>query len=543
MFWKTRHPAHAWTAALLLAWSGCTGSEDTGGFERAEAPALLPAPPVLKRLTTEQYTNSIADLFGPEIVIARSMEPNQSVEGLDAVGASVASLSSWGVEQFELIGFDIAEQVMSDPDLYSWFLACEPESSVDSTCAREGIETLGLHTWRRPLTLEEIEELNTLADNAAGVLEDFHLGFEFVIAAMLQSPHFLYMVEIGEPDDAGRRYTNWEMASRLSYLLWNTTPDTELLEAAEAGRLTQDSSLADEISRMLEDARAQNGVSSFFSDFLGLGHLSDLSKDTQVFPYWTPDVGSAAKEETLQGIEHLVFERDGDYRSLFTTRKTFLNRRLATLYQVPAPSLEGFSETVLTKEGGRRGLLGQLSFLALNSHSVSSSVTLRGLFIREVLLCETIPPPPAGVDTSIPEPSATARTMRERVQKHLEDPTCANCHTLTDLIGLGLENFDGIGMWRDTESDVQIDPSGELDGASFANAWELSKTVSQHPNLTSCLTESLFRYAQGRPIADSESDTVDWHDEGFTQSGYRLLFLLSDLAMSPTFRRMGELNP
>jgi len=543
MFWNARHTEIAWLAALLLGWSACAQPDDTGNIDRSAAPELVPAPPVLKRLTTEQYTNSIAELFGPEVVIARSMEPNKSIEGLDAVGASVASISSWGVEQFELIGFDIAEQVMTDPDLYEWFLTCEPESSVDSACAREAIEVLGLHTWRRPLTVEEIDDFTDIADNSAAVLDDFHQGFEFVIASMLQSPHFLYMVEMGEEDENGRRYTNWEMASRLSYLLWNTTPDTDLLEAAESGRLTQDAFLADEVARMLEDPRAQQGVRNFFSDFLGLSGLDDLSKDTQVFPFWTPDVSASAKEQTLQGIEHLVFGKDGDYRNFFTTRKTFLNRRLATLYQVPAPGLEGFSEAMLPRTGGRRGFLGQISFLALNSHSVSSSVTLRGLFIREVLLCETIPPPPAGVDTSIPEPSATARTMRERVEKHLEDPACASCHTLTDLVGLGLENFDGIGMWRDTEAEVRIDPSGDLDGHFFDDAWALSKAVSQHPNLPSCLTETLFQYAQGRPVSGGEQDTVNWHDEGFQQSGYRLLFLLRDLALSPAFRRLGEPSP
>lgn len=520
----------------------CTRQEDTATPPREDAPAFDAGAPVLTRLTAEQYANTIADLFGDEVVVARSLEPDTSVDGLLSVGASVTSVSSWGVEHYELAAFDIAEQVMADPVLHGWFLSCTPAGATDSDCASEALETAGLFTWRRPLTSGELDRLVGLADAAGATLADFHDGLAFALAALLQSPHFLYRVEEGEAANGERSYTDWEMASRLSFFLWNTTPDADLLAAAEGGELTDTKTLVPHVDRMLDDPRATDGARNIFSDLFRLYSLDDLSKDTTVFPYWTPDVRSAAREETLRLIETWIFEEEGDYRDLFVSTRTFVDRRLAALYGIPAPLPNGFGEVRLDKSLGRRGLLGHISLLALNSHPVSTSVTRRGQFVREVLLCQPIPPPPSGVDTSIPAPDENARTMRERVQRHLEDPVCASCHQLTDPLGLGLENFDGIGLWRDLENEVEIDPSGDLDGEAFDNAWDLGATLSGHERLPACLVESLYRFSQRRSVSDGEDDLLAWHASGFAESGFRVKFLLRDLALSPAFRQVGEVS-
>jgi hypothetical protein len=256
----------------------------------------------------------------------------------------------------------------------------------------------------------------------------------------------------------------------------------------------------------------------------------------------TEEIGPSAKEETLLGIEHLVFQEDGDLRDLLTTRRTFLNRELAALYNVPAPAREGFGETTLPEEEQRRGLLGQASFLALQSHAVATSPTLRGLFIREVLLCQPLPDPPANVDTSIPEASAEAPTMRERIAAHLEVESCASCHILTDPIGLGLENYDGLGGWRLTENSVTIDASGDVDGSPFNGPSELAEALAAHPSLGPCMAATVYRYAGGHVLAETEMELVDWHASGFEQEGHRLKWLLRDVATSPGFRRTGALE-
>jgi len=218
-----------------------------------------------------------------------------------------------------------------------------------------------------------------------------------------------------------------------------------------------------------------------------------------------------------------------------------VDRRLAAIYNVRAPEREGFGEVLLPEDGGRRGFLGQVGFLAPNAHVVSSSVTRRGLFLREILLCQSMPAPPAGVNTSIPEPSAEARTMRDRVAVHLEDPTCAGCHRLMDPVGLGLENFDGLGVWRSTDDGARIDASGVMDGKSFADAWELGAVVSEHPRLGACLSETMMRYAVGRDIAEGEEAEVEWLGDRLSRAGHAIDALRLDIVTSPSFRFVGEI--
>jgi hypothetical protein len=161
------------------------------------------------------------------------------------------------------------------------------------------------------------------------------------------------------------------------------------------------------------------------------------------------------------------------------------------------------------------------------------------MFVREVLLCQDIPAPPADVDTSIPEASTDARTLRERVAVHLQDPTCAGCHNLMDPIGLSFENFDGVGAWRDDDDGAPIDASGQLDGASFADAWDLGRALRDHDRIGACLTETMFRYAVGHSIADGEEAYVDWLADGFSLADHSVRALLADIATSPAFRTVG----
>ena len=390
--------------------------------------------------------------------------------------------------------------------------------------------------------MDRLAGLVTTIGAAAG---DFETGAEYGLAALLQSPHFLYRVENGVPDstDPDRRpLGDWELATRLSFLLWNSIPDEELLLAAEAGELQSLAGLEAQAHRMLADDRARAGIRNLFTEILHLYALDDLTKDPAVFTHASPELADSAEEETLLLLEQLILQEDADFRELLLAERTFVDRRLAALYGVAAPAEEGFGEVALDPADGRRGLLGQASFLALQAHPGSSSATLRGVFIREVLLCQEMPPPPANVDTSIPEADQTSPTLRERLTVHLEDPTCAGCHQLTDPIGLGLENFDGIGRWRLTEGGAPIDPSGTLDGADFADAWALARVVSEHPSFGPCMTAHLYRYTTGHEIAEGEAALVDWLADGFAASGYSYQDMLLEVILSDGFRYTGALR-
>jgi len=507
----------------------------------APPPAVSAAAPVLKRLTKAQYRNTVRDLLG-NLALPTSLEPDLVWEGFATVGSSVSSVSALGVDRYETAAYDLAAQAMS-PERRDGLVPCKPATATtDEACARAFVTAFGRRAFRRSLDEVEVTRYAGLATQAAKTLDDFYDGLEFAIAAVLQSPHFLFRVEVGEPDPetSGLRHTSHEMATRLSYFLWNTTPDDALLDAADRGELLDDASLEREVDRMLASPKARQGVRNFFDERFGLQRLLDLVKDPKVFPQMSADLGPDAREETLRTLEDLILDRDEDVRTMMTSRRTFVNRRLATLYGEPAPTLEGFGAAELREDGARRGLLGQAAFLAEYAHATSSSATLRGKFIRTVLLCGTIPPPPADVDTSLPEPSPDLPTARDRLKDHGENPSCAACHLMMDPLGLGLENFDGLGRHRATEQGATIDASGELDGVTFDGPEELAAAVAAHPDFPRCIARHLYRYATGRLEGDGEEELLGWLRDALEHEEFRLRPLLKHVTMSEGFRLATE---
>jgi hypothetical protein len=396
-----------------------------------------------------------------------------------------------------------------------------------------------LRAWRRPLTGEELDRLVGIAAQSAEALGDFFAGFEYALAALLQSPHFVFRVELGAGAVSERRFDDFALASRLSFFVWNTAPDQALLEAAASGALSTEAGLRVQAERLLASPRAREGLGNYFSEQLSLYKLDALAKDPTLFEHFDTELGPDAREETLRFLLHTVFDADADFRDVMTSRESFLNPRLASLYAVPAPTLDGFRQVALPASAERAGLLSHASVLNLNAHQTSSSATLRGKFVRTVLLCQPIPPPPVNVDTSIPEPSATARTLRERVKVHLESPACASCHSLLDPIGLGLENYDAVGRWRDRDNDAPIDATGDLDGVRFDGPSELGQAIRDHEAFAPCVVRTLARYATGRVEAPGEHVLLDDLSARFAALDYRLQPLLLEVIMSPMFRNAG----
>ncbi|MBI4819632.1 MAG: DUF1592 domain-containing protein [Deltaproteobacteria bacterium] len=492
----------------------------------------------MSRLTASQYRNVVRDLFG-ESVLVPNLEPDFAVSGLVALGASETSISPWGVERYEESAYSVAEQVLEPGPGREGRIGCEPSEVADEVCARAFLGRTARKAWRRPVGADEVESLVRISLDAARTLADFHQGLAFGVAAILQSPHLLYRVALGEPDperSGGSRYTSVEMASRLSFFLWNSGPDETLLAEGELGALGDPAGLRIAGERLLASPRARAGVRNFFIERLELDRLDQLSKDPTVFVHATPGFGASAKEETLRGLEDLVFERDGDFRDFFTTPMTYVDRKLAALYGVRAPAHDGFGQVTLEAEGGRRGYFGQASFLALRAHAVSSSATLRGKFIKETFLCRPVPPPPVNANTAIPEVSAAARTLRDRLLQHFRDPVCSSCHLEMDTIGLGFEHFDGVGRYRRTDNDAPIDASGHIDGARFNDAWELAQVVHDHPDVPKCLVDSFYKYATGHEPGAGEAAQIADLTARFERSGYRVRALLLDIVLSPGFR-------
>jgi hypothetical protein len=530
--------------AVVASCAVMVGCGESGGGDSApttRGPSVEGGPVALRRLTSQQFGRSIHDVLGEEIVVPSRVEPDARREGLLGVGASFVSVTPSGFEKYEAAATSIAEQALGS-ELRGAILACEPSSAsgADDACAREFITTIGRRLFRRSLTEDEVAVRVAVAAGSADELGDFYAGLQMALTSLLVSPNFLFRVEEIEPDpaDASRlRLTSTSVATRLSYLIWDSTPDDELLDAAETGGLLDVPNLTSQVTRLLESPKAEAGIRAFFSDLLTFRSIDEglVRKSPTDFPAFTLTLAGDAKEQTLRTIvDHLV-TNERDLRELYTTRNTFLTPSLGSVYAVPFGGGQ-WGPYEFAGDGPRAGLLSHVSLLAITAHPGRSSATLRGKFVREVLLCQTIPDPPANVDFSIVENTdGEIRTARQRLGEHVTNDACAGCHQLMDPIGLAFENFDAIGAFRAQENGVTIDASGELDGQAYDDAIGMGQALHDHPALGPCMTSNLYRYAVGREPVSSEDPLMVFLNEQFATSDYQWGSLIETLVLSDGF--------
>jgi len=517
--------------------AACDSSTAEGANESENLAPFAAPDAALRRLTATQYRRSVQSVFGDDVLVLGRLPVDPIVEGSASVGASEATVSSLALEQYEAAAYAVADQIVAPGAIRDRTIPCSPDSraSRDDACASEVLATTGKRLFRRALTDEELARLVDLSGNASDTLGDFYAGLSFGFAGLLTSPHFLFRAEVGEEDPSGTaalRYSSTQLATRLSYLFWNTTPDEALLAADLLDPLV----LEEETRRLLEDPRGREGVRAFFTEMFGLDGLDDLVKDPATFVHHDQELGPAAREETLRLIDHLVFDTKADLRTLFTARKSFIDPKLASIYAVPAPKRGGFGAFEHPVDGPRAGVLTHASVLMLHSHAIATSPTLRGYFIRTVLLCEDIPPPPANLDTSIPEPSADATTLRERLAAHREAPSCNSCHQLMDPMGFGLESFDAIGRYRTLDAGAPVDPTGDVDGRPFSDAAELGVALSQDPRVPACLVRRIYEHATGAKAGAAAERELARLAAEFAAKDYQLQELLLAVALSDAFR-------
>jgi len=521
-----------------------------GGTGTPTVPGVFtPAGTRLRRLTALEYRNAVTDLLGTGTQVTVELEKDTAYNNLKSVAASTIALSASITEQFETSALALASSLVKDTVRRAKVVGCTPTGATDEACLRTFVTSFGRRAFRRPLAAEEVTLYTGVGKNAMTVLSDFWGGVHYALAGLLQSPHFLYRTEIGVADPAvpgGRVLDDYELASRLSFLLWSTTPDDALLDAAAAKSLSTTSGMQQQVDRLLASPRAQDTIVDVFSQMLRLGDLDNLSQSATVFPAAaSATLGASMRTETQTLLRDLL-GRDGDYRELFTTTQTFVNAELAKLYGVPAPAGTGFVATTLPAAGPRAGYLGQASFLALNAHPDGTSPTLRGKFIVETLLCNSVPPPPNDVITEIPEKDKS-KTMREQLQIHQTLSSCAACHQAMDPMGLALEHFDGIGAYRETDRGMALDVTGTIGGMAFNGARELGqlladalKTPDNNPETADCLVRNLFRVATGHLERAGDLPVVTNLSTAFTADGFHVRGILAKLVASDAFRFVGQ---
>jgi hypothetical protein len=521
-------------AASLLALTACGRNE----------PETSGGPTQVRRLTESQYRHTIADIFGADIKVAGRFEPDIRADGLLAVGAGKVTVTPAGFEQYSAIAQGVALQVVDDKHRDTQ-VPCRPAApnAPDDACAGQFFRKTGRLIFRRPLTEDEISEQVGVAHAAAAKLDDFYAGLAYGLTDLLAAPEFLFRIETAESDPGhpGQQHLDaYGKATRLSFLLWDTTPDNELLDAAGRGDLDTRRGLERQVDRMIASPGLEAGVRAFFADMLGFESFDQLAKDSVIYPKFSLKVTNDAKEQTLRTIVDHLIAQHGDYRDLFTTRRTFLTRNLGLVYRVPVETRNGWEPHEFPADDPRAGLLTQIGFLALHAHPGRSSATLRGKAIRELLLCQTVPMPPANVNFAIVQDTGNPkyRTARDRLTAHRTEPTCAGCHKIIDPIGLGLENFDGAGQLRQQENGAAIDASGTLDGIAFGDAAGLGKALHDDPATASCLVSNAYRYASGRAVAAGEQEWMAWLQQRFAADGYRFPDLLRAIATSDAFYRI-----
>jgi hypothetical protein len=519
----TPHPDPGATAGT--AGTGMTGPQS------CDAPSPGAAP--LRPLTRFEYNNILRDMLGDTSEPARAFPPENEVEGY-RTNANANHANPLLVQSYLTAAESIAASAVQ-----SRLQTVAPcgEGADPLACGRNFISGFAGRAFRRPLTDAEVQPLTRVFELGNG--ESYAKGVELVIQAVLQSPQFLYRVDslrAPTPETGAIALGGYEMASRLAFTLWGSVPDQELLAAAEGGHLLTPADVEREARRLLADKRAHDIVRDFSEQWLDLSRLDGAVREGTAL-----DVNVLNASLRL-GLTHFLddayFGAEGSFQRLFTDPTVWINGTLAEVYGGSAP-VEGFTSQTLPEP--RAGLLTQPALLALLSHSDQTAPVIRGVFVRERILCLPVAPPPPTVNAVPPDPDPTA-TTRERFRQHTEQEACAGCHRLIDGVGFGFERYDQLGRYRAVENGLPVDESGEVVASSedtldgpFSGAAELAERIAASPRARDCLATNWYTYAFGRKDQPADACSLTQLKERFRSSGGDLKELMVGLTQTDSF--------
>jgi hypothetical protein len=534
-----------WGGVLLLSAAAChvqphAPSAETEGDETGEPEqsCAVVSPPRLVRMTHAQYDNTVRDLLGMSGTPSEEFLADPEFSGFDnnAEGLTVPDRLA---RDYRRAAEELAGQVVHNEDALKGLLDCAPTQG-DRDCASTLVSQLGQRAYRRPLEDSERDSYLALYDSADGGYENgspFEQGVRLVIETMLQSPNFLYRVELSSELDGDDLIPlgAYEIASRLSYLLWNSTPDAALLEAAADGELDDAAGIEAHARRLLDDERAAGSIEDFHRQWLRVSEYADLTKE----PALAEGTSEAMQEETRRFVEHVVLELEGDYATLMTADFSFVNDQLAEFYGLDEP-VGSTHEKVSLDPTRRAGLLTQSGFLAAHAYPDLSSPIHRGVFVQRQVLCADLPDPPPGIDASLPEPGPGAKTTRQRVEQKTAPEACAGCHALINGPGFAFEHYDQVGSWRTKDNGEPIDskaalyaPGGTIE---FDDAVDMVHQLADHPDAKRCYLTQWYRYGYARHETPADQCTIDALYETVDADGFGVKELLVSLTQTRSFR-------
>jgi len=551
--------------ALCTGFLGCTGtigdrvqpepegpvgsmspsSSSPGSGNPDPSEPLWVGPSAGRRLTKGEYINTVADLLG----VTLSADENSLLpEDQPATGAGfrddIEGLLPTAVrtDAYEALAATIAERAA-----WAGGLATNATCTDPTAACREGFtRKVGRLWYRRPLTDFDVHNLTPLFDLAAGDATGFQGGARLVVQAMLQSPHLLYQLERidGKIPSGGKAApSDFEVATRLSYLVWMSSPSLELLDAAERGELSADATFEGVANRVVADARARRGFQGYAEDWLQLYRLDTRTPNDQRGV--TQGLLGEMKQEVLRFVSRIAMTEGRDLTNLFTDKKTELGPALAQVYGVKAPG-QDFATFDLSNDHHRVGILTQPGFLILRAAPDRATIVHRGLMVMRVFLCSEVPAPPANAATKI-DSIPQNLTDRDRFALHAASPTCKACHSVFDPLGEPFEPYDLAGRFR-TEDEfgnvLRSDGEADLDGSmqTFASTAEFASILSASPSVQRCFVSKMFQFGLGRSLLDGDEGVVDDLAKKFETSGRTYASLLNLVATSPALRAMAPVQ-
>ncbi len=535
------------TALVAGAVGGCDDDTDGVGGEGAGSVVeknTVPSAGGVRRLTSSQMRYSVEYMLGADAAALFDVWDDAQLSGFESIAAAELALGANEVSTLETVVTQVVDQALLDPSHLARFAPCVVQNP-NAACYDEVATKFARVAWRRKVDADEQARLVAIANqgNAWGPqwgFDAFKTGLKYELMAILQSPNFVYISELGSQDGTYRRLNQHELASRMSFFILHQTPDVELLDAADAGALGDDDGVRKQARRLLTLPEARRSIDRFYSELFLIRDLTNISKDPAKYPQWNGAIARSMQEEMLRFMQDVIWTRNADIREVFTANTTFVDANLAPIYGVTAPA-SGWAPVTLPAEHARAGILGRAGFLARFALPALASPTRRGRFFWEKLMCEPIDPPPPGVDVAIkPDPPGGHITMKQKLEEHYQNESCRGCHLRLDTAGLALEKLDAVGAYRATDEGLTIETNFTYGNLAFASATDLGNILAADERATACVVTNLWRQSMGHMETEGEAAALEALNEAFAAGGYRVQDLLVEMAVSPAFQLVAD---
>jgi Protein of unknown function (DUF1592)/Protein of unknown function (DUF1588)/Protein of unknown function (DUF1595)/Protein of unknown function (DUF1585)/Protein of unknown function (DUF1587) len=523
------------------AWTDPGSSVPPPSACSAQASGVL-APSTMRRLTGDEYRRSVRDLLGmaADAALPLTLPDESRIDGFDN-NAGAQILTDKHVQGLTDAIETLTTSLLGDATRRNTVFGCAPTGATRPTCTRSFITRLGRRAFRRPLTTEEIDRFAALAATQDSDPEPY-AGLELVLRAMLTSPNFLFLVELGTADAARPghfRLTGFEIATRLSYLMVGAGPTEAMLDAAAVGRLNTPDGVAEAARALAADPRAALIRRQFGTAWLQSDSLAGIDPATRADPRFDQTMRAAMQEETARFVDELFSRSTGSMLDVVTADWTHVNGRLAPHYGLPAPAGGNWTRTTMPAGQRGAGVLTQASFLTMTGPHAGIEPIKRGRYVRQVLLCERLPSPPSDIPSIDAVKLPANATERQRLAAHRDVPACSGCHQLLDEVGFAFSGYDRLGAARTSDDGGNpIDSSGQLlgfDPPAFNGPRELGQKLRASPKLSLCMVTQMYRFGLGRSETGEDACAIQAIETRFRAGGETFAALLDAFVRSDAF--------